>query len=103
MRGSISGPPKTPKPSIRIAGSPTTPIEGYSAYLETHLQPVIPLFERLKRLEEEDAIRTDGKAAPLTKSRHSISFSIGELEELLTPESWDERLDEWLKRELENA
>lgn len=73
-------------------------IEGYNQYLMTQLQPVLPLFERLKRLEEANAIRTDSKAAPMANSRHSISFSIGELEELLTPESWDSLLDEWLER-----
>jgi hypothetical protein len=75
----------------------------FALYLQTHLEPVLPLFERLKRLEEAGAIRTDGKAAPLAKARHSISGSIGDLEELLKPEAWDSLLDEWLERATQNA
>lgn len=84
------------------AGAWDKMIEGYAGYLQTQLQPVLPLFERLKRLEEANAIRTDRKAAPIANSRTSISFSIGELEELLTPESWDSLLDEWLERATQN-
>jgi len=75
--------PKTPTRSTRSAGNPTTPRpgqddRGYAAYLEKHLQPVLPLFERLKQLEEEDAIRTDSKAARLPNRAirsHSASAS----------------------------
>jgi hypothetical protein len=80
------------------AGAWDRMLAEYGAYLQTQLQPVLPLFERLRRLEEGNAIRTDGKAAPIAKSRHSISFSIGELEDLLKPDTWDSLLDEWLER-----
>jgi hypothetical protein len=75
----------------------------FALYLQERLEPVLPLFERLKRLEEAGAIRTDGKAAPLAKARHSISGSIGDLEELLKPETWDALLDEWLERATQNG
>jgi hypothetical protein len=78
-------------------------IVEFAAYLQTHLTPVLPLFERLQQLEEAGVIRLDGKAAPMAKARRSISGSIGELEELLKPESWDSLLDEWLERATENA
>lgn len=73
-------------------------VEGYNAYLTAQLQPVLPLFERLKRLEEANAIRTDSKAAPMANSRSTISYSIGELEGVLTPDFCDTHLDEWLER-----
>ncbi len=85
------------------AGAWDRMIAEYGVYLQTQLQPVLPLFERLLRLEEARAIRTDGKAAPIAKSRVSISGSIGELEGLLKPETWDSLLVEWLERTAQNA
>lgn len=75
----------------------------YGEYLNKQLQAVLPLFERLKELEEEDAIRPDGKGAPLLKARYSISACIGRLETLLTPEEWEARLDKWLEQIMQKA
>ncbi len=68
------------------------------AYLTEKLQPIEPLMERLQRLEASGAVKPDGRGKPILAARRSMSSSVGELEDLLTPEEWDKLLPDWLNR-----
>jgi hypothetical protein len=73
-------------------------VETYFVYLLPHLDVAPPLSDHLLRLEEAKAIRIDGRSAPLGNARRLINAGLTELEWLLTPESWESLIDEWLER-----
>ncbi len=73
-------------------------IGEFTAYLAERLGSVETLFERLYRLENAGVLKIDGRGKSLASARVSISNTIGELEELLTPPLWEQLLPEWLNR-----
>ena len=102
-------PPNEPEEAARQRWSPYDVsawerlIVQFHGYLTEQLEPVIPLFEKLSVLEGSGAIRPDGRGKQLLNSRISISEGIGEVENLLAPETWDALLPEWIERRQKQA